>query len=83
VTSLAAPQPRISRHLAYLRKAHLVVARKSGLWCRYSLAPAKTAFHRKLLECLEKCFKEVPELQADQARSAKIRKSGGCCPDAR
>ena len=80
VASLRAPQPRISRHLAYLRKANLVVVRKSGLWSHYSLAPAKSPFHRKLLECLGKCFTEVPELQADGARATKIRKSGGCCP---
>jgi ArsR family transcriptional regulator, arsenate/arsenite/antimonite-responsive transcriptional repressor len=80
VEVLQAPQPRISRHLAYLRKSSLVAVRKSGLWSHYSLTPAKTAFHRKLLECLAKCFSEVPELQADSARAAKIRKSGGCCP---
>ena len=79
VASLRVPQPRISRHLAYLRKAKLVVVRKSGLWSHYSLTPAKTPFHRKLLECLGKCFSEVRELQADDARAAKIRKSGGCC----
>ena len=49
------------------------MVRKSGLWSHYSLAPAKTPFHRKLLECLGKCFTEVPELQADDARAAKIR----------
>jgi ArsR family transcriptional regulator len=80
VESLRAPQPRISRHLAYLRKANLVLVRKSGLWSHYSLSPARTLFHRKLLECLENCFSEVRELQADEARAAKIRKSGGCCP---
>jgi ArsR family transcriptional regulator len=80
VESLRVPQPRVSRHLAYLRKANLVVVRKSGLWSHYSLAPAKTLFHQKLLDCLGKCFTEVPELQADHARVAKIRKSGGCCP---
>jgi ArsR family transcriptional regulator len=64
VEILLAPQPRVSRHLAYLRKANLVLVRKSGLWSHYSLAPAKTPFHRKLLECLAKCFGEVPELQA-------------------
>lgn len=80
VEILLAPQPRVSRHLAYLRKANLVLVRKSGLWSHYSLAPAKTPFHRKLLECLAKCFGEVLELQADNARAAKIRKSGGCCP---
>jgi len=80
VEILQAPQPRISRHLAYLRKANLVAVRKSGLWSHYSLARAKTPFHRKLLECLAKCFGEVPELQADSVRAAKIGKSGGCCP---
>ena len=77
VESLRAPQPRISRHLAYLRKAKLVVVRKSGLWSHYSLAPAKTPFHRKLLECLAKCFGEVPELQADECprrQDQKIRR---------
>lgn len=80
VEILRAPQPRISRHLAYLRKAKLVIDRKCGLWKHYSLAPAKSGFHRKLLECLAKCFGEVPEIQADDARAAKVRKSGGCCP---
>jgi ArsR family transcriptional regulator, arsenate/arsenite/antimonite-responsive transcriptional repressor len=81
VEILQAPQPRISRHLAYLRKAKLVMVRKSGLWSHYSLAPAKTPFHRKLLECLAKCFSEVPELQADSSRAAKLKISGGCCPN--
>ncbi len=80
VEILEVPQPRISRHLAYLRKSKLVAVRKSGLWSHYSLTPAKTPFHRKLLECLAKCFAEVPELQADIVRAAKLRKSGGCCP---
>jgi ArsR family transcriptional regulator, arsenate/arsenite/antimonite-responsive transcriptional repressor len=80
VAILQAPQPRISRHLAYLRKANLVLVRKSGLWSHYCLAPAKTPFHRKLLECLAKCFVEVPELQADRVRAAKVKESGGCCP---
>lgn len=80
VEILRAPQPRVSRHLAHLRKARLVEVRKSGLWKHYSLAPAETSFHRKLLECLETCFGAVPELQADKAIAAKVRKSGGCCP---
>lgn len=80
VDILQVPQPRASRHLAYLRKAGLVAVRKSGLWSYYSLVPADGDFHRKLLECLRKCFAEVPELRADNARAVKVRKSGGCCP---
>ena len=80
VEVLQAPQPRISRHLAYLRKAGLVTVRKAGLWSYYSLAPARTAFHKKLLSCLGNCFAEFPQIQADQARAAEIKNSGGCCP---
>jgi ArsR family transcriptional regulator len=80
VDILQVPQPRISQHLAHLRKAGLVTVRKSGLWCYYSLASAETAFHKKLLSCLGNCFSEVPQIQADITRAAEIKKSGGCCP---
>jgi ArsR family transcriptional regulator len=74
-------QPSASRHLAYLRKAGLVVVRRSKQWSYYSLAPSKGGFHAKLLECLACCFAEVPELRADEARARKLKASGGCCPE--
>jgi len=36
--SLDVPQPTASRHLAYLRKAGLVEARRDGPWIHYRLA---------------------------------------------
>ena len=36
--SLDDPQPTASRHLAYLRKAGLVEARRAGIWMHYRLA---------------------------------------------
>jgi ArsR family transcriptional regulator len=80
VDILQVPQPRVSRHLGHLRKAGLVAARKSGLWMHYSLAKPTSTFHRKLLDCAVTCFQEVPEIKADDARAAKTRESGGCCP---
>ena len=80
VEILQVPQPRASRHLAHLRKANLVRVRKSGLWSYYSLASARTSFHKKLLECLVNCFREVPEIREDEKRAARVKKSGGCCP---
>ncbi|HEY8750356.1 MAG TPA: metalloregulator ArsR/SmtB family transcription factor [Tepidisphaeraceae bacterium] len=74
VRVLDAPQPKVSRHLAYLRKAGLVTARKDGMWMYYALAPAKSAFHRKLMECLACCFNDVPEL----AKDSKLL-GGKCC----
>ena len=80
VKVLRIEQPSASRHLAYLRRAGLVVVRKARMWSFYSLAPAEVPFHQKLLECLGCCFAEVPEIQKDAARAAKLEESGGCCP---
>lgn len=80
VKVLAVPQPTASRHLAYLRRAGLVQNRKEGLWAYYSLSPANGAFHQSLLDCLGMCFREVPELESDGRRHARLKKSGGCCP---
>ena len=77
VEVLGEPQPKISRHLAYLRKAGLVRARKEGLWMHYELSPAKNDFHRKLLECLGCCFTaDVPELAKDMKALGKA-----CCDE--
>ena len=80
VEILRIPQAKVSRPLTYLRDAGLVARRKQGLWSFYSLCPPESGFHEKLLECLGQCFTEVPEVAADKARAAKVRKSGGCCP---
>lgn len=81
VQVLRMPQPKVSRHLAYLRKAGLVVAREAGLWKYYSLAGAATPFHKKMLECLGACFGDVPEIARDSAVAAGLKEAGGCCPD--
>jgi ArsR family transcriptional regulator, arsenate/arsenite/antimonite-responsive transcriptional repressor len=80
VSVLRVPQPTASRHLAYLRRAGLVVTRKNGQWNYYKLAAAESTFHKHLLGCLKGCFHDVPELGLDSKKSAKLRKSGGCCP---
>jgi ArsR family transcriptional regulator len=79
VSVLAVPQPKVSRHLAYLRKAGLVEGRKEGLWMYYKLTPAKNRFHEKLLECLATCYADVPELADDARKLAGGRCSPKCC----
>jgi len=81
VTVLDVPQPKVSRHLAYLREAGLVEARGHGPWNFYRLAPATSPFHEKLLECLSACFGDVPKVARDAAKAKALRKSGGCCPE--
>ena len=81
VAILGVPQPKVSRHLAYLRKAGLVETREQGLWNFYRLAPATSPFHRKLLECLTACFGDVPKVARDSDKARALKKSGGCCPE--
>ncbi len=71
VDALELPQPKVSRHLAYLRRTRLVLVRKDGAWMYYRLAPVQGAFHKKLIECLATCFEEVSELQEDAQRLKK------------
>ncbi len=79
VRVLEMSQPKISRHLAYLRKSGLVQARKDGLWMHYKLVLADDDFHQSLMNCLRQCFKAVPELQRDQKRLAKDACGPKCC----
>jgi len=68
VAVLGCPQPTVSRHLAYLRKVGLVVARKEGQWMHYRLTPPRSKFHEMLLACLVQCFREEAVFVKDSER---------------
>jgi len=74
VRVIGSPQPTISRHLAYLRKVGLVSSRKHGLWMYYTLVPAATDLHEKLIESLACCAVETPAFARDAKRLKKA-----CC----
>ena len=76
---LRAPQPKVSRHLAYLRQAGLVSVRKAGLWKHYSLAKPAGGFHRGLLGCLGGCFAEAGILRKDIKVLSSFKSRGGDC----
>src|SRR5881392_2000811 len=44
------PQPKISRHLAYLRRAGLVTARRDGKWMHYRIAEPSDAAARRVFD---------------------------------
>ena len=76
VKALAMPQPKVSRHLAYLRRAELVVTRKKGLWVYYRLADATSELHQALIDCLGCCLGKIPMLAAD---SQRLGREPVCC----
>jgi ArsR family transcriptional regulator len=74
VQVLGQPQPKISRHLAYLRSAGLVAARREGKWMHYRLTtPPHTGVATILHETLH-TLEQDRAMQADRARLTRA-----CC----
>ncbi len=73
VDVLQTNQPKVSRHLAYLKRVGLVADRKDGLWVHYRLAAPLAAHAQRLLECLNGCCAEVPEMQRDVMSLQTVR----------
>lgn len=65
---LRLPQPKASRHLAYLRRARLVTVRREGKWKHYGIPRMPTGLEKTLLDCVGSCLREVGTLQRDLAR---------------
>lgn len=71
--ALELPQSTVSRHLAYLRKAGLVVARKEGLWVHYRLSKPSPGLHRKLLGLVGESLGDAALLEGDRKRLARLK----------
>jgi ArsR family transcriptional regulator len=67
-------QPKISRHLAYLRNAGLVAARRDGKWIHYRITKPGDVHARKVLEDVLAWTADDKEMQRDRERLVKI-----CC----
>jgi len=68
VEALDAPQPTISRHLAYLRRTGLVNARRDGKWMHYSIAMPKERALAEVLKSSLKAMRSEPSFERDRAR---------------
>lgn len=78
VEVLRTPQPKISRHLAYLRRAGIVQARREGKWMHYRIvAPPHSGAAAILRQTLDALRDEVA-MQADRGRLEKA-----CCSQKR
>ncbi len=73
VDVLGTNQPKVSRHLAYLKRAGLVSDRKDGLWVHYRLSEPVANYADRLIECLNTCFAESPGMRRDIVKLREIR----------
>lgn len=74
VEVLGASQPKISRHLAYLRRAGVVAARREGKWMHYRIASPADAHTARVFAEVMAWLAEEREMQKDRARLANL-----CC----
>jgi ArsR family transcriptional regulator len=78
VEILGQGQPKISRHLAYLRRAGIVEARRDGKWMHYRIIIPESLGAAQVLRQTLAWLKDDRAMQADRARLAKA-----CCSPAK
>ena len=74
--SLRIPQPKASRHLAYLRQAGLVDARREGLWMHYRLADLPDPLLQSIADTVRHALTHLETVHKDAGR---LQKKTGCC----
>jgi ArsR family transcriptional regulator len=67
-------QPKISRHLAYLRRAGVVSARREGKWIHYRVVEPPELHAANIFREVRSCLENDPSMRSDRARLQKI-----CC----
>jgi ArsR family transcriptional regulator len=79
VEILGGPQPKISRHLAYLRSAGIVAARREGKWMHYRIVmPPHVGAAQILRQTLDWLKEDKAAMHVDRARLTKA-----CCSPAK
>lgn len=74
VEVLGTNQPKISRHLAYLRRAGIVEARREGKWMHYRVHTPSDPYAAGVLADVLAWLAQDKEMQRDLARLLKV-----CC----
>ena len=74
VEILRQSQPKISRHLAYLRRAGIVSARREGKWMHYRIERPANPGALAVLDAALGSFQSDREMQTDLARLSRA-----CC----
>lgn len=66
--------PKISRHLSYLKRANLVSGRRDGKWMHYQISEPKNGKALEMFSNLMEILKEDEEMQTDRERLVNV-----CC----
>ncbi len=77
VDALELAQPRVSSHLAALRKAGIVNGRKQGLWVHYALSGDLPGWARRILQAAHDGLARAEPYRSDAARLSARPDAGG------
>jgi ArsR family transcriptional regulator len=79
--ALSLVQPKISRHLAPLREAGIVVDRRQGIWVYYQLAPELPAWAREVLRATVRGLAASEPFASDRRALKQMpnRPAARCC----
>ena len=69
--ALEVPLYQVSRHLAIMRAAGTVAARREGTWIHYRLAQPRHHLERCLQDCFRDCLATHATVKADRKRLAR------------
>ena len=64
--SLGVPQPTASRHLAYLRRTGLVVARRDGVWMHYQVSKSLDPVVQHVVNAAVDALGQLPATASDR-----------------
>lgn len=76
VDALQQPQPKISRHLAALREAGVLVSRRQRTWIMYRLDPELPGWAVRVLAMLSEGARQEPDYADDCKRLAHAKRCG-------
>ena len=83
VEVLGTNQPKISRHLAYLRRAGVVTARREGKWMHYRITRAPTSTARASLVKCARWLADDNEMHATRSAWSRSAAPAAACPTPR
>ena len=72
--TLATNNPKISRHLSYLKRANLVSGRRDGKWMHYQINQPEDENAQKIFAATLAMLKEDEEMRLDRAKLVDV-----CC----
>ncbi len=68
VEALQTSQPKVSRHLAYLKRAGLVSARREGKWMHYRVVEPSDSCAAEIFREVRGGLSEDPQMKQDRQR---------------